>query len=77
MSLPFWLAVTLLEEGEWLHGEHRFGDAATLLGESRDIFQRLGATRWLERASKLASSEQLAAARPGVEAARHVAARDG
>jgi hypothetical protein len=76
-SLPFWLAVTLLEESEWLDGERRFGDATSLLGESREIFQRLGAARWLERASKLESSEQLAAGRPEVEASRHLAARDG
>jgi class 3 adenylate cyclase/tetratricopeptide (TPR) repeat protein len=70
VSLSFWLAVTLLEEGEWLHGEHRFGDAASLRGESREIFQRLGATRWLERASQLTTTEPASVPNLDVEATR-------
>jgi len=38
LDIPFWLAVTLLEQGE------RSG-----LAEAREIFARLGATPWLER----------------------------
>jgi class 3 adenylate cyclase/tetratricopeptide (TPR) repeat protein len=41
-GIPFWLAVTLLEHGELT------GDQA-LLAEAREIFERLGATPWLER----------------------------
>ncbi len=46
LGLPFWLAVTLLEHGELT------GDAA-LLDEAREIFERLQARPWLERADAL------------------------
>jgi uncharacterized small protein (DUF1192 family) len=42
-SLDFWLAVTLLEHGEAAGRE-------TLVAEASEIFERLGATPWLERA---------------------------
>ena len=44
LGIPFWLAVTLLEHGE---------EAG--LAEAREIFERLGATPWLERVSAAAS----------------------
>ena len=43
LGIPFWLAVTLLEHGE-LTGDE------SLLDEAREIFERLKATPWLERA---------------------------
>jgi hypothetical protein len=43
-SLEFWLAVTLLEHGEATGTE-------ALVHEAREIFERLGATPWIERAS--------------------------
>ena len=43
-SLDFWLAVTLLEHGEAVERE-------PLVAEAREIFERLGATAWLERAA--------------------------
>ena len=46
-DIPFWLAVTLLEHGE-LTGD------ASLLDEAREIFERLGAAPWLERARRRA-----------------------
>jgi predicted ATPase/class 3 adenylate cyclase len=48
-GMPFWLAVTLLEQGEWLVSEGRGGEAQPLLDEARETFQRLEATPWLER----------------------------
>jgi class 3 adenylate cyclase/predicted ATPase len=48
-SLTFWLAVTLLEHGEWLVGQDRADDAEPLLAEAREIFERLQATPWLDR----------------------------
>ena len=48
-ELPFWLAVTELEHGEWLAGQERLEDAEPLLLEAREIFERLEATPWLER----------------------------
>jgi class 3 adenylate cyclase/tetratricopeptide (TPR) repeat protein len=44
LGIPFWLAVTLLEHGELT------GDESSL-AEAREIFERLEATPWLERAS--------------------------
>jgi len=48
LSLPFWLAVTLLEHGELT------GDQSSL-AEAREIFERLGAHPWLERLQAAAS----------------------
>jgi class 3 adenylate cyclase/tetratricopeptide (TPR) repeat protein len=51
-SMPFWLAVTLLEHGEWLVQEDRWDDAGPLLSEARGIFEGLKARPWLERLEK-------------------------
>ena len=48
LSLPFWLAVTLLEHGELT------GDRPSL-DEAREIFERLEARPWLERLQAAAS----------------------
>jgi len=69
VSLPFWLAVTLLQESEWLHAHHRGSEAVALLTESRGIFQRLAATPWLERAEKLPSIEPSSGGKPDLELA--------
>ena len=47
LSLPFWLAVTLLEHGELT------GDESSL-AEAHEIFERLGARPWLERIDAVA-----------------------
>jgi class 3 adenylate cyclase/tetratricopeptide (TPR) repeat protein len=48
-GMPFWLAVTLTEHGEWLVAEDRAAEAEPLLAEARKTFERLGANPWLER----------------------------
>jgi tetratricopeptide (TPR) repeat protein len=48
---PYWLAVTLAEHGEWLVAQDRAGEAEPLLAEATEIFERLGATVWVERLS--------------------------
>ena len=53
IGIPFWLAVTLLEHGEWLAGRSREGDAGPLLAEAHEIFDRLEAAPWLERVDAL------------------------
>src|SRR5205814_1576180 len=55
-GMPYWLAVTLLEQGEWLVSEGRAADAEPTLTEAREILERLKATRWLERMSAVAPS---------------------
>jgi predicted ATPase/class 3 adenylate cyclase len=49
LSMPFLLAITLLEHGEWLVGQGRAEDAESLLSEARGIFEQLRASPWLER----------------------------
>jgi len=49
LELPFWLAVTLLEQGD-----------ADGLDEAREIFERLGAKPWLERTAHATGVEQQA-----------------
>jgi tetratricopeptide (TPR) repeat protein len=48
LEIPFWLGVTLLQAGE-----------EPGLTEAREIFERLGATPWLERVSAAASEARL------------------
>jgi class 3 adenylate cyclase/tetratricopeptide (TPR) repeat protein len=48
-GLPFWLAVTLVEHGEWLGGQHRPRESEPLLAEAAEILERLNAKIWLER----------------------------
>ena len=55
---PFWLAMVLTEQGEWLAGEGRVGEAAPLLAEAAGVFEKLGAAVWLERAQAGAGSPQ-------------------
>src|SRR5439155_26624692 len=54
LGMPFWLAVTHLELGEWLAGRGRAGDAGPLFDQAREIFERLRATPWLERLGRAA-----------------------
>ena len=49
LGVPFWLAVTFLEHGEWLARDAGAEPAEPLLAEAAEIFQRLGARPWLER----------------------------
>ena len=51
-AIPFWLAVTQLEHAEWLLERGRAEEAEPLLAESREMFDRLEATPWLERAAE-------------------------
>ncbi len=64
-GLPFWLAVTLLEHGEWLAGQDRAAEAEPLLAEAREIFERLEARPWLERLDSAKPGPRQAVA-PGV-----------
>ena len=48
--------MTLLEHGEWLGERGRPEDAAPLLAEARERFDRLLAAPWLERAERALES---------------------
>jgi class 3 adenylate cyclase/tetratricopeptide (TPR) repeat protein len=53
LAMPFYLAVTELESGEWLVAQGRGDEAEALLAEAREVFERLEAKPWLERVSIL------------------------
>jgi len=59
LSTPFYLAVVLLEHGEWLTESGRPDEAEPLLEEAREIFGRLGAAPWLERLDAVAEPERV------------------
>jgi predicted ATPase/class 3 adenylate cyclase len=54
ISARFYLAVVLLEHGEWLVQNGHPEEAEPLLTEARETFERLGAKPWLERLDALA-----------------------
>ena len=56
--MPFWLAVTLLEHGEWLTDQGRGNEAEPMLAEAKDLFEGLRAQPWIERTA--AASARLA-----------------
>jgi predicted ATPase/class 3 adenylate cyclase len=56
-GMPFWLAVTLLEHGEWLVEQGISERATPLLEEAGAIFERLHAGPWLERLKQLAATK--------------------
>jgi len=58
----FWLAVTLLERGEWLLDQGRPEDAGPLLDEAGAIFESLRARPWLERLAKALPEREVAPA---------------
>jgi tetratricopeptide (TPR) repeat protein len=63
-GMPFRLAVVQLEHAEWLLGQDRAEDAEPLLTEAREIFERLEAKPWVERANR-ASTERAPEPVPG------------
>jgi predicted ATPase/class 3 adenylate cyclase len=56
LHVPFDLAVALLEHAEWLIDAGRPDEAGPLLSEAAEIFERLGAKPWIERASRVKSA---------------------
>jgi tetratricopeptide (TPR) repeat protein len=56
----FWLAVTLLDHGEWLLSEQRDADAEPLLTEAREIFERLKVAPRLEHLGRLSPTQAVA-----------------
>jgi predicted ATPase/class 3 adenylate cyclase len=67
LGVPFLLAVSLLELGEVLLDEQQAGEAAPVLAEAREIFERLRAAPWLERVDRLGApiAEDSAVGSPG------------
>ena len=61
MAVPFYLAVTKLEHTEALAQHGRAEEAEPLRAEAREIFARLEAKPWLERAEGLRAASEVAA----------------
>ena len=53
LATPFHLARTRLEYAQWLAAQGRAEEAQPMLVETREIFERLGATPWLEQLEQL------------------------
>jgi predicted ATPase/class 3 adenylate cyclase len=53
IGFPFWLAVALLEYGEWLGSRDRGPDVAPVALEARSIFEGLRARPWVDRAGRV------------------------
>ena len=64
-GMPFRLAVVQLEHAEWLLGRGRSEEAEPLHTEAREIFERLEAKPWLERANQASPAERAVEAIPG------------
>ena len=58
LETPFHLAVTLIEHAELLRDRDRPDDAEPLLAEAREIFERLHAKPWLDRAVQATQAER-------------------
>jgi hypothetical protein len=54
LSMPFHVAMTQLELGESLVASGRLEDAAPLLADAREVFERLRARPWVERVDGVA-----------------------
>jgi hypothetical protein len=61
LGMPFYLAVTLLEHGEWLESQGRPEEAVPRLTEARETFDRLRARPWVERTDRAHGFEAVAA----------------
>ena len=61
LAMPFYLAASTLEYAEWLIRHGRSGDATPLASEAREVFDRLGARPWLERAENAADAAKIPA----------------
>lgn len=61
LAMPFYLAASTLEYAEWLGRHGRSGDAAPLAAEAREVFERLGARPWLERAETASGAAKIPA----------------
>jgi predicted ATPase len=58
LAIPFQLAATRIEHGEWLATQGRMDEAQPLLAEAREIFDRLEAKPWLERLGQTSPVER-------------------
>jgi class 3 adenylate cyclase/tetratricopeptide (TPR) repeat protein len=60
-GIAFYLGVAELEHAEWLISQGRSDEAEPLLAEAREIFERLEAKPWLERAAQVDANARVPA----------------
>ena len=60
LATPFPMAVTLLEQAEWLVPQGRAGEAEAPLSEARAVFAGLRAVPWLERLERVRTGDAVA-----------------
>ena len=61
LGAPFHLAVTRLEHAESLASAGRSDEARALRATAREVFERLGAAPWVERAGAVEAGERVSA----------------
>jgi class 3 adenylate cyclase/tetratricopeptide (TPR) repeat protein len=61
LAMPFPLAASSLEYAEWLISHGRNGDATALASEAHEVFDRLGARPWLDRAANASGAAKVPA----------------
>ena len=54
LGYAYWLAPVLADYGVWLSSVGRADEAAPLLSEARELFERMGAVLWLRRLDEVA-----------------------
>jgi len=57
LEMPFWTAVTLLEQAEWLHERGWADDAEPMVDQAAEIFTRLEATPWRARVARISERD--------------------
>jgi hypothetical protein len=62
LGFAFWLAPVLHDYGAWLVSTGRPDEAAPLLAEARELFERMGAAVWLRRLDSIAPAAAAATA---------------
>jgi class 3 adenylate cyclase/tetratricopeptide (TPR) repeat protein len=70
LGWPFETALVELEHGEWLVTQGRAGESEPLLAAAGEIFERLQAAPWIERARRVGSAETASTAVLASEPAR-------
>jgi hypothetical protein len=61
LAMPFYLATSSLEYAEWLISHGRNDDAKTFASEAHEVFEMLGARRWLDRAANASGAAKVPA----------------
>jgi class 3 adenylate cyclase/tetratricopeptide (TPR) repeat protein len=70
---PFWIATALLEQAEWLSEHGHMDEAAPLVAEAREVFERLRAAPALQRTEQLLADTNVLLAPPTARSSEAIA----